>query len=384
MERAHRRRPLGWIHRRAVGQRVLDRWLARDRRALLARCSTLAAEVASASDARAVEALVCNTLEARNALVLDLREANARETISEAAQRSLAEKGTQRVVEIRDEAVVDALLAVDVDVLVAVPGHLPRVLAVSLRVAPKLLDGAAREALRNVGRVIGAALDRNEERAGLASRLKDAHDERAQIAMELHDGTGATLAAARLLTQLARTTYEGSGDTGGPLEALERTLKDGLVDMRSTLWTLDQSHGTWSALAAQVRRHAGDVCTAARLELAMSADDGNGHTPTARIRLAVFRVVQEALNNVVRHAAAKRVTCKLTASEVAIELVVEDDGIGLPAMRSETTRGDGRGLRNMQRRVESLGGSLSFARPEAGGTRIVAELPVQAALRARA
>lgn len=369
---------------RAVGQRVLDQWLARDRRAFLARCSTLAADVASASDASAVEALVRDTLDARKALVLDLRETIAREMISEAAQRALAEKGTERVVEIRDTAVVDALLAVDVDVLVAVPGHVPRVLAVSLRAAPKLLDGSAREALRSVGRVIGAALDRNEERAGFTSKLRDAADERAQIAMELHDGTGATLAAARLLTQLARTTHEGSGDTAGTLEALERTLEDGLVDMRSTLWTLDQSHGTWGALAAQVRRHAGDVCTAARLELAMSADDGNGHTPTARVRLAVFRVVQEALNNVVRHAAAKRVICKLSASDVAFELVIEDDGIGLLATGRETARADGRGLRNMQSRVESLGGTLSFMRPEGGGTRIVAEIPLPASPTARA
>jgi signal transduction histidine kinase len=362
---------------RAIGKRVLDRWLARDRRAFIGRCSRLAAKVASVSDTRVIEMLARETLDARDARVFDLRETSPHETLA-AVQRRLAESGAQRVVEIRDPGVVDALLALAIDVVVAIPGRVPRALGLTLSLAPNLLDASVRDALGNVGRVIGTALDRDEERAGFASKLRHADEERAQIAMELHDGTGATLAAARLLAQLARATYETRGDALGALAALDRTLEDGLVDMRSTLWTLDQQHGTWEALAAQVRRHAGDVCAGARLELAMTSDDGNGHAPTARVRLALFRIVQEALNNVVRHAGAAHVKCDLTTSTAGFELVFEDDGVGLPAAPC----GEGRGLRNMQSRVESIGGRISFARPDSGGTRIVAHIPVAARVRA--
>ena len=374
---------------RALGQRVLDRWLARDRRAFVESCSRLAAVVGTAPDPRAIETLVRVSLDAREARVLDLEETLAEDTLA-AVQARLVERAVQRVVEIPDPAAVDALLALEIEILVAMPspfgsrplrgpaagpgptGPRARALGLTLPMAPHLLDAPVRDALANVGRVIGTALSHDAERAGLASKLREAAEERAHIAMELHDGTGATLAAARLLAQLARSTWEREGaDPISALDALDRALKDALVDMRSTLWTLDESHGTWAALAAQVRRHAGDVCSAARLELAMTCDDVTCQEPSARVRLAVFRLVQEALNNAVRHAGATRVRCALMSSGAGLELKFEDDGVGLPSILS----GEGRGLKNMRFRVETLGGRIAFERPDAGGTRIVAHIP---------
>jgi two-component system, NarL family, sensor histidine kinase UhpB len=89
--------------------------------------------------------------------------------------------------------------------------------------------------------------------------------------------------------------------------------------------------------------------------------------------VAVFRVAQEALLNVHKHARARRVDVHLEERDGALVLEVTDDGVGVPA--DALTAGRGAGLRGLRDRADLLGGTLEIGRRESGGTRLVLRLP---------
>jgi signal transduction histidine kinase len=91
------------------------------------------------------------------------------------------------------------------------------------------------------------------------------------------------------------------------------------------------------------------------------------------IALALYRIAQESLTNVVRHARASRAVVRLGLADGIVELTVDDDGIGMDG----TPVGDGRGMLGMRERAELLGGSLESGRSPLGGTRIAARIPMK-------
>jgi signal transduction histidine kinase len=91
----------------------------------------------------------------------------------------------------------------------------------------------------------------------------------------------------------------------------------------------------------------------------------------AAVEVAAYRIVHEALTNVVRHACAHRCCVHLALENGVFMLEIEDDGVGLPAERRA-----GVGLLSMRERAEELGGSLSVGTVPGGGTRVLARLPL--------
>jgi len=225
-----------------------------------------------------------------------------------------------------------------------------------------LADQVERENLR--ARIV--ELERAREKAV-------AGEERRRIAMELHDGVGATLTSARLIAQLARR--QRGTDDDDAFDALEATLKDGLADLRLALWSLDPEETSWPSVLGRLRRHCGDVCAAASLTLAFDVEGDTTGTPSPATTLAFVRVVQEALTNAVRHARATRIEIHVVLREGGVEVAFADDGVGA----SEVSAGEGRGLANIQRRVQALGGTATIAAAPDKGTRVVARLPAASA-----
>jgi signal transduction histidine kinase len=94
-----------------------------------------------------------------------------------------------------------------------------------------------------------------------------------------------------------------------------------------------------------------------------------------KYRTCVYRVVQEALTNCVRHASASEIRITLTARDGYLQLLVSDDGLGLDPVR----RHSGLGLRGMDERVKELGGTMSLTRGPERGTTLTARLPLPSA-----
>lgn len=363
---------------RQGAQRLIDRAFARDRDAFLHRCSELAARLARASDARAIEADVTSALDARVARLVDLPglldEESARKV-----QRSLAEKGTLRVLDLPDPVVLDTLTALGFEILVGTSSREtseapPPVLALTLSVAAYRLGKPERDALALVGKVIGAALAQHAAQRALELELVRSEDERRHIAMELHDGLGATLTAARLMARrLGEPNGAPEANAAATLAALEATLRDGIGDLRTSVWSLDPGEDSWEALVARIRRSALDLCVAADVELTMHTEGELAQKLSLAGRLGLMRLIQEAVNNALKHGSPKHVDIAMRATTNTIEVSVDDDGTGISPSST-----DGRGLGNMRRRIESLGGTFRIEPRAAGGTRVSAAVLVTA------
>ena len=236
-----------------------------------------------------------------------------------------------------------------------------------------------------LGQQVGAALEnadldrrlaaRTSELERLAARMIHQHeDERRRLSRELHDETAQVFAAVKLEMGLAR---EGAGADLQPrldralhlIDAGIRSIRSLTNDLRPSL--LDEL-GLLPALRALVR----DLD--ARSDLAIGFDTPPALPALSReAELAIFRTLQEALVNVIRHANASRVDARLAVRDGQVELEVTDDGAGLPAgARLEQFERDGHmGLAGMRERILSLGGTVVVGTAPAGGVRLVARVP---------
>ncbi|MFT3916258.1 MAG: sensor histidine kinase [Anaeromyxobacteraceae bacterium] len=222
-----------------------------------------------------------------------------------------------------------------------------------------------------------AELERAYERLRDLSRRLEAvrEDERRRIARELHDEIGQELTAAKINLQLLKRPSTPAPkvasltDTIGLLDRLIARVRGISLDLRPPL--LDE-RGLRVALEGwleAVRRRSGIQM---RIELPAGLDR---YPPD--VEITVFRVVQEAVTNVLRHAAAKELAVSVGEEGSALVVVVSDDGAGfdVPAMRSRSEAGGHLGLAGMQERVELMGGTLEIASAPGKGTRVSMRLP---------
>ncbi len=202
--------------------------------------------------------------------------------------------------------------------------------------------------------------------------LRAQEEERKRISRELHDATGQQLMVIRLylgmldggaadITELRKKIAETVGVVDQTIEGIRR-----IIAKLSPL-VLEEL-----GLIAAIRKEAKDFTkrTSVRTRVAVSEDVGrlSNHTETA-----LYRVVQEALHNVDKHAKAKNVTLQMNRVDDSISLVIQDDGIGI---KHQPVVGRNFGLSGMQERVAMLGGTAKVASARSKGTRIEVKVPV--------
>lgn len=233
---------------------------------------------------------------------------------------------------------------------------------------------------------VGSLSDRTlvlQRRADLAARHQALAEQRETISREIHDGLGAQLTASTLLGNVAlRLLESGTGSETDrireTLHAIQQRLKAALSESRQVLWSLDPTGGTPEELLARIHRQLGDICEAAGLIFSSTGELGEGSAhmqlPTP-IKHQVYRIAQEAITNVVRHAQAAHVAVHLRVAEGRLVLSVVDDGQGMALPPPD---GIGHGLGNMQARATQIGGRLEVKVPPTGrGTEIRLEAPLE-------
>lgn len=207
-------------------------------------------------------------------------------------------------------------------------------------------------------------------------------EERAYLSRELHDGTGQTLVVVKLLIESA---LERMGETTdavrAPLErALER-LKDALLEVRGMSHRLRPVMLDTLGLSAALRSLGEEMCGQAGIEFGM-VEEGDPSDLPEDAKTVLFRITQEALTNIQKHAACRRVDIRLDFRPQQVKLAVQDDGRGfnVESVREDPRRGIG--LRNMRERIETIGGQLTVT-SSPGRTVITAELSRRAIQRLR-
>jgi len=210
----------------------------------------------------------------------------------------------------------------------------------------------------------------SSELALLSEQLMNAQEnERKRIARELHDTVGQALSAIKY--GLERTeVLARQGRMNDPLPALQRAVAgvQAIIDeIRSIAMNLRPSMlddlGAVSAVTWFCREF---IDTYPFIELAARIDLDDGDIPQ-RLCTAVFRSVQELLNNVARHAQAHHARVTLEAQANLLVLEVSDDGTGFDPNDTVVSLRHGHGIRNVRERAEMTGGRFTLAPPAAGG-----------------
>ncbi len=235
---------------------------------------------------------------------------------------------------------------------------------------------------RTVQMVVSDVTDRQREAADLlrsrrdlrelsASVVEAREEERRRIARELHDELGQRLTALKI--DLATLAAQAELSEREPrVAAMQAMLDDTLASVRRIASDLRplmlDDLGLTAAiewLARDASRRTG-IAVHTRLPLAEPAVD-------QRVATALYRMVQEALTNVARHAQAKSVEVILQVQQQQLVLTVADDGVGLPEQALQ--RAGSFGLMGLRERAHMLGGTIDVGRRPRGGTRLTMRLP---------
>jgi signal transduction histidine kinase len=222
----------------------------------------------------------------------------------------------------------------------------------------------------------GQAARQQERERALAKVLDASQQERIRLAADLHDGPVQELTALsyglervdrRLETQGPDAARALLGEQKVQLTEVTRTLRNLLSELRPP--ALDE-HG----LAGALKLYGDSFAKQANLNI--SVDAQVDHRPAPEVETIVYRVTQEALTNVAKHAQARHVWIRLTAEEHSVDLTIRDDGIGFdPAQAARLLKDGHYGLAGMRERVELGGGRLELDSRAGEGTTIGVELP---------
>jgi PAS domain S-box-containing protein len=219
----------------------------------------------------------------------------------------------------------------------------------------------------------GVATARSMAEERLQNTIDAAEQERSRWARELHDETLQALAVLRmrLSSALREDTVDELHETG---QAAVEQIDDEIVKLRRLITELRPASldtiGLEAALQAlsEQHQHASKLKVNCDFELAREEEA----RPTSVLETAVYRLVQEALNNVSKHSMARRAELTVRDSRGSIEIEIKDDGVGFePSLVRE-----GFGLVGMRERAALLGGTLEVTSTRGSGTRVRAEIPL--------
>jgi PAS domain S-box-containing protein len=204
--------------------------------------------------------------------------------------------------------------------------------------------------------------------------------ERSRIARELHDETGQTLTS--LLVRLRALEDRGEGtELREELRALRRLTAQTLENLGRLVHDLHPSALDQLGLVAALR-HLGTEFTrihGVTVDVHLIGEDGSGGDEVglpAPMERTLYRMAQEALTNVARHAKARQVSIILARRPQQVQLVIEDDGRGFDLHAVERAAGGGMGLRGMRERITLHGGAFKVESQPGRGTALFARIPL--------
>jgi len=225
-------------------------------------------------------------------------------------------------------------------------------------------------------RLEAAVESRMTELSELSSHLQQVSEaEKSKLARDIHDELGSILVAAKMDVAWAHGRVTGvDGVTAAKLRGVLGVLDQAIAIKRRMTEELRPTLLDNLGLGAAIQAHVVEVCGRAGLAHEVTLPEEEPELPEP-VAVALFRIVQEALTNVVRYAKARRVTVALSRSAAGVALVFADDGIGLPPPDERRKRSHG--ILGMQQRVRALRGELVIKSTPGSGTRIEVFVPLR-------
>jgi signal transduction histidine kinase len=237
-------------------------------------------------------------------------------------------------------------------------------------------EARAADAVQEQRRLEALVDERTAELTELSNYLQSSREEeKSRLARELHDELGGILVAAKLDVARVREQFGAEAqDSARRLDSAMTLLDDAVAIKRRIIEELRPTLLDNLGMSVALNWLADDVCKRAGLTFELNIA-GDEDLP-ATISLALFRIVQEALTNVVRHAQANSVSIEILRDARGVTLLLSDDGIGVDegAVHSALSHG----ILGMRHRVRALGGEFSIRGRPGKGTTIEVHLPLGA------
>lgn len=210
----------------------------------------------------------------------------------------------------------------------------------------------------------------------LGKVLTAQEEERARLARELHDIIGQSLTAIIMTTTAVENSLPLTFVSGKEkLSNVRNIAVQALQDLRHLIFDLRpevlDDLGLAMALRSQVKKH----LEPAGVQVQLRATGLKDQLP-AEVETAIFRVVQEAITNIARHAQASQATISLTKKDGRLIVRVEDNGVGFDPDRAMNGRRQAWGLHGMEERITLLGGKFYIGSKPGNGTLVLAEVPL--------
>lgn len=251
-------------------------------------------------------------------------------------------------------------------------------------------DDADLHLLTAVGQQIGVALEnaqlwhelRQKEQmraALLAQAIRAQEEERRRVARELHDGIGQSLNALVFgLNAISTALSQGSPIVPELVARLKLSTSDTVKELQEIIYDLRPSLLDDLGLCRALRWYAEERLQRRGVEVFLDLPEDLQRLPS-EIETALFRIGQEAITNVTRHAQASRVRIRLEVNSRDVSMSIQDDGIGFsPGQALAQSERRAWGLLGMQERASLLGGRLTIESQPGQGTRVSVILPLNA------
>lgn len=230
----------------------------------------------------------------------------------------------------------------------------------------QLIDDLA----RNLGGVVYARRLTRDLQHALERVVLGREEERRRLRRDLHDGLGPSLAGHVLRLDVISDKVDPTSPARDDIEALRRELRATVLEVRRVVEGLRPPALDELGLVGALQQVGARLTNGSGVEFVLTV--GTLPATSAAVEVAAFRIVTEAVNNVVRHARASLCRTSIDATATHLRIVVQDDGRGLPDQPL-----GGHGMQTMRERAEELGGTIRVASGD-GGVTITALLPLGA------
>lgn len=214
----------------------------------------------------------------------------------------------------------------------------------------------------------------NERKKHFAEQLIDSQEqERRRIASELHDGLGQQILVMKNRAELVQQKVSDQEEISRELHEIMESAKISISDVRTISHGLRPIHLEQFGLTEAIKNLCSQLQRTSKIEWSYHIADIDGYIPTNK-EINLYRVIQEAANNIMKHSDAGEASVMLMKTDSEIKTTIWDDGKGFD--KSDKSLREGLGFSGMYERVETLGGKLTIDSKPGEGTTIKFEIPI--------
>jgi two-component system NarL family sensor kinase len=217
-------------------------------------------------------------------------------------------------------------------------------------------------------------LEREKELLSTQALMEGQEAERSRLAKDLHDGLGGILTGTKYSLSSMKQNMIISAENAAAFEKTMNMLDQSISELRRVAHNMMPESLLKLSLNDAIEDYCLQITNSGALKVTYQSFEIDKLTANEAVKIAVYRIVQELINNVVKHAGAKSAIVQITLKEDILGITVEDDGKGFEL--TNLSFAEGMGYKNLKSRVDFLKGNIDVKSERGKGTSVLIQLPV--------